>query len=156
LEFGADFQDDRFPRVVFEPFAAFDCIVNWERKYQERGQSELFAMKVGAKASYFLRSEVGLRAYQQFHYPKGFCVLREFASYVNKTPFKTTGFTAAIVNQGGSFAFESFTQRQNLLAVGFEAMAKGDTGFFASIEYNGEFFSGYLSNQAQVQIGKYF
>ncbi|HSX38165.1 MAG TPA: hypothetical protein VLE95_04970, partial [Chlamydiales bacterium] len=61
-----------------------------------------------------------------------------------------------IVNQGGSFAFESFTQRQNLLAVGFEAMAKGDTGFFVSIEYNGEFFSGYLSNQAQVQIGKYF
>ncbi|HSX11809.1 MAG TPA: autotransporter domain-containing protein [Chlamydiales bacterium] len=156
LEFGVDCQDDRFNWNVFEPFAAFDWVVNWERKYKERGQSKKFAMKVNAKTSYLLQSKVGLKAYQQLNRSWGYCIFKEIASYVNRTPFKTKGLTAAIVNQGGSFAFDSFTQRQNLLAIEFEAMIKGNNDYFGIVEYDGEFFSGYLSSQAQVQIGKYF
>ncbi|HSX37816.1 MAG TPA: autotransporter domain-containing protein, partial [Chlamydiales bacterium] len=156
LEFGYDYQDPRFNWNIFEPFAAFDCVVNWEKGYKEKGQSEILAMTVKSKTSYFLQSKVGLKAYQQLHHSWGYCILREVASYVNKTPFHTRGITAAIVNQGGSYLFDIFTRRQNLLGFGFEAMVKGNNGYFGSGEYSGEFFSGYIFSQAQVEFGRYF
>ncbi|HSX10356.1 MAG TPA: autotransporter domain-containing protein, partial [Chlamydiales bacterium] len=156
LAFGYNYQDSRFHWNIFAPFAMFDFIVNWEKGYKEKGQSEILAMRVKSKISYFLRSEVGLKAYQYLDRSWGYCVLKEAVSYVNQTPFQTTGFTAAIVNQAGSYTLDIFTRRQNLLTLGFEAMVKGNNGCFGSIVGSGEFFSGYVSGQAQAQFGKYF
>jgi outer membrane autotransporter protein len=141
--------------AILEPFATVDWVVNWDRGYQERGAS-LLNMRVKKKTTSMLRSEVGLQAYQNLVRSWGICVLREVAAYVNKKPFANHEFKAAILGVGSSFTFESFTQTQNLLTLGFEMLFKGNNGFFASFEYDGEFFAGFMSNQGQVKLGKYF
>lgn len=152
IELGYDYRTDL---NIFEPFVEFDLVVNWEKGYSEKGTSSLLAMQAHPKTSFFLRSEVGLKIYQQITCSWGFCILRQVMAYVNKAPFRTKGFSAAIVDQAGSYMFETFTRVQNILAVEFEAMVKGDNGYFGSVEYDGEFFSG-ASNQAQLKFGRYF
>jgi uncharacterized protein with beta-barrel porin domain len=141
---------------VLEPFAAFDYVADWEQGYTESGAG-IVSTQVHRRTIGMLRSEAGLRLYQVYNPCWGVCVLKETAAYVNKTPFGTKNFTASFVPTSSDiYTFETFVDSQNLLNVGFELLLKGNNGLFASFTYEGEFFSGYVSNEGAVTFGVYF
>lgn len=147
--------DHSFDWSVLEPFLTLDCVANWENGYTEYGAG-LLDMKVASHTSSMLRTELGFRTYQNLERAWGLCIFRESMGYINKTPFSNTGFSGALLGQSGTFNFETFTQSQNLLNVGFHMLFKGNNGLFGSFEYEGEFFSGYVSNQVEGRFGYYF
>jgi hypothetical protein len=64
--------------------------------------------------------------------------------------------TSAIVGAVGTFSNDSFTTAQNLFAPAFEVFFRGKHGTFFSLIYQGEFGSGYITNEALLRLGKYF
>ncbi len=153
LGVGYDFK--RFGWFVFEPFALFDWVVNWQDDFKERG-GKAFNAKQRNRTSSMLRSELGLRLYQNFDRNWGTFVMREVAAYVNKAPHKIGAITAALVDIPSSFTVESFKDHQNLFTLGIAGLIKGKNGFFGMFAYDGEIGSGYISNEVQFKVGKFF
>ncbi len=156
LHLGAGY-DITFSSVphVLEPFVVFDYVIDCEKGYAESGAG-IVSSQLHKRTISMLRSEGGFRFYQVYNQNWGVCVLKELIGYVNKTPFNTTSFTASFIGTPNVYSFESFTESQNLLNVGFEMLLKGNNGLFSSFTYDGEFFSGYLSNELEVAFGVYF
>lgn len=132
-----------------------DWVIQWDSSYQERNAG-IINMAVQSQCSLFMRTELGMRTYQILNPSWGLCVFKEVLSYVNKAPFNTTDYQAAIVGIGSSFTFESVTQMQNLIRIGVQALIKAKNGIFGSLEYNGEYLSGCISNQGQATCGYFF
>jgi hypothetical protein len=154
LELGYD-----FPGCVFsvEPFAMFDWVNNWERQFSEHGAG-ILDMKQKRQYSSLLRSEVGLRFYQSAQFCWGQLVVQEKASYVNKALFHVGTVTAFLIGAPGSFTVETLTRNQNLAVVEMELLFEpvNKKRPYGSVSYQGEFFSGYVSNQVMLEIGKSF
>jgi hypothetical protein len=77
-------------------------------------------------------------------------------SYVYKKPHHVGHLNAAIVNAPASFGVEAFTAEQSLISPGVELYWQTNWNGFASISYNGEFGSGYNSNQFYGKLGILF
>lgn len=140
---------------IFEPFVRMDCVVNCSREIQEKGAYPI-NMKVLPFTNEALRTEIGANLYQDLIEDWGMAIFRETLAYVNKAYFGYSNLSAAIVGAGGSFIFTGFNQTQNLLNIGFEALFKANNGVFGSLEYEGEFLDGYMSNALQGTVGFYF
>ncbi len=132
-----------------------DCVINWSREIQEKAAYPI-NMKVQPFTNEVLRTEIGASLYQDIMKDWGMAIFRETLAYVNKAYFGYSNLSAAIVGAGGSFTFTGFNQTQNILNVGFEALFKANNGVFGSLEYDGEFLTGYLSNSLQGTVGFYF
>jgi len=114
-------------------------------------------MKVDSRTSAILRSEAGLRFYQEWNWDWGTCILKETAAYINKQPFHVGAMTAAVVGAPGSFSVTSFTKNQSLFTPGIEILFRScEQSAMVSLSYDGEFGSGYMANELQVRVGKYF
>lgn len=147
--------DFNFKWGTLEPFAAFDAVVNFQQGYQEHGASPL-NMKIPGSTSCMFRSEIGLNGYETWQGNWGVCILRETVSYINRKPFSTGQMTAAIVGAVGTFSVDSFTNAQNLFSPALEIFFREKHGAFFSLLYEGEFGSGYITNEVLARIGKYF
>jgi hypothetical protein len=153
LGFGYDWGRDCF---VVEPFANLDWAILFEQGYSETGAYPL-DMKIRSKTSSILRSEVGIHFYQEWRGDWGACILKETAAYLNKQPFHVGTLRASIVGSPGSFGVSSFEQNQSLFTPGLEILYRSwRNNAMVSLSYNGEFGSGYSSNELQLRIGKYF
>ena len=137
-----------------EPFISFDCVTNWQKKYNESGSSTL-NMKVESARSWMFRTELGCNGYYERNYGWGEFILGGKLSWINKNPH-SQDMTAALVGAPGSFVIETLTQNQNLFSPAIEIFFKGKRGVFGSISYDGEFGSGYFTNEAMGNIGWYF
>lgn len=151
-----------FGCVALEPFARFDCAVNFEDGFAERGASPL-NMRQDSRTSSLLRSEVGLSCYQTLFDNEsetgyGLFIVRESLSYVNKKPLSGNGrVSAALVGApAGTFTVETLTQTQNLIAPGIEFFYRWNNGGFLSADYEGEWSGVYWSNTFIVKAGKEF
>ena len=140
---------------VIEPFLVVDCVINRDHGMQEQGAAPL-TMIVNSYTNLLLQNQIGLQAYQDEVEEWGVTIFREKAAYVNKAYFGSENLSAAIVGLGGSFTFLGFTEMQNLLRIELEMLLKRTNGLYGSLEYDGEFCSGYLSNSVQGKIGIYF
>ena len=61
--------------------------------------------------------------------------------------------TSWITAIGGSFQVNSFTDTENLWTAGVDFLYRAKSGFFVGVDYQGEFGSGYFSNEAQFKAG---
>ncbi len=140
-----------------EPFAAADWAHSWRQGYHEHGAG---AMNMHEKRhhSSLLRTEAGVRFYEDWEYDWGVFLLKEKISYVYKKPFGTGSVTAAVVGGAGSFSVESLSSVQNLGSVGFEFLTrvgkKKPVSFSAA--YAGEFGKQYQSHEVILSVTKDF
>ena len=141
--------------TVLEPFASFDWVVDFQNGYREGGAMPL-NMRVPGSISSMLRSEIGLRSYQTHYGDWGICILKEGISYINKALFSTGATTAAIIGASSNFTVENFTTSQKLFSPSAEIFFSSKKGAFVAVTYEGEFGSGYRTNQILLRIGHYF
>jgi outer membrane autotransporter protein len=149
LGWGYDWSHDR---GILEPFLCFDVAVLSEEKYSETGAGSL-NMTIHSRTSSILRTEAGLRFYQEW---SGW-IFKETLSYINKQPFDVGKMTAAIVGAPATFNVNAYEQNQSLFRPGLEILYRStQNDAMVSFSYDGEFGSGYISNEVQLRIGTYF
>jgi uncharacterized protein with beta-barrel porin domain len=141
--------------VTIEPFGLLDWVFEWDPSYREKGAAP-YNMKISSRASWMLRVETGLNAYKTTTYNWGVFIAAAKLSYVYKKPHHVGDLHAAIVTAPASFVVEAFTAEQSLISPAIELFWQTNWNGFASISYNGEFGSGYSSNQFYVKIGYSF
>jgi uncharacterized protein with beta-barrel porin domain len=154
LHFGTGY-DFNIDTVTLEPFGLLDWVVEWDPRYSEKGAAP-YNMKVSSRTSWMLRFETGLNGYKTNTYSWGIFIAQAKLSYVYKKPHNVGRLNAAIVNAPGTFGVEAFTSEQSLVSPGIEFFWQTNWNGFASISYNGEFGSGYNSNQFYGKIGYAF
>ena len=126
----------------------------FENSYSEKG-AEFLSMKINGRTSSILRSEAGVRFYQEWVGEWGSCILKETLAYINKQPFSVGAMTAAVVGAPATFTVSSFRHNQSLIAPGIEFLYRKKNTML-SLGYDGEFGSGYTSNEVQLRFGEYF
>lgn len=140
-----------------EPFAAFDWVVNWEGSLQEQGAGNL-NMYQKPHTSSMLQSQIGMKLYQSFCKAFGQFGVKEGISYINRAPFSTGKVTAAIFGSPEFVTLQSLTKVQNLGVLNLELLAdvgkKRDVSL--SLGYEGQFGSGYISNEILLRAAKQF
>lgn len=141
--------------ITIEPFGLLDWIVEWDPSYSEKGAAP-YNMKVSSKTSSMLRLETGLNGYKTTTYTWGIFIAQAKLSYIYKNPHNVGHIKAAIVNAPASFVAEAFTANQSLFSPAIELFWQTNWNGYASISYDGEFGSGYTSNQFYGKIGYAF
>ncbi|MDE3046196.1 MAG: hypothetical protein KGJ02_06090, partial [Verrucomicrobiota bacterium] len=64
---------------------------------------------------------------------------------------------ASLIGFPPGFAVTSFTNNQSFFSPGMEIFMRWEeTGVFSSISYEGEFGSGYMSNEVLAKVGLFF
>jgi Autotransporter beta-domain len=140
---------------TIEPFSLFDWVMEWDPSYQESGASP-YNMKIDARNSWMLRFETGLNGFKKTNCRWGIFIAQTKLSYVFKKPHNIGYLNTAIINAPTSFAIEAFTSSQSLVSPGLELFFQTNWNGYASISYDGEFGSGYRSNQFYGKIGYSF
>ncbi|MBS0624515.1 MAG: hypothetical protein JSS32_00520 [Verrucomicrobia bacterium] len=140
---------------TIEPYFSFDLAVAFNDSYQETGAAPL-NMGVDSSTSYFLRSEVGLSAYEAWHFSWGYFILKESASYVNRQPFGLGRTQAFLVGFPTEFTVTSFKTNQSLISPSIDLFFRTNNNLFFSLFYKGEFGSGYMGNEVLGKFGVYF
>jgi autotransporter-associated beta strand protein len=149
LDFGRDFT---YGWLTIEPFASFDWAVNWAKKIIENGATTI-NMEVNAQRSSMLKSEGGINLYEEWEADGNLLYARQTVSYINKNPFSVGKLTGSFVGYPGSITLEAFTELQNLVAPAFELFYQDRSGTYFSFAYQGEFGSGYRSNEVRGAMG---
>ncbi|HEX4839439.1 MAG TPA: autotransporter domain-containing protein [Rhabdochlamydiaceae bacterium] len=154
LHFGMGY-DFNINTVTIEPFGVLDWVYEWDPSYKEKGAAP-YNMKFSSRTSWMLRFETGLNVYNTTTCDWGIFIVQGKLSYVYKKPHHVGRINAAIVNAPASFVVEAFTAQQSLVSPGVELYWQTNWNGFASISYNGEFGSGYNSNQFYGRMGYAF
>lgn len=139
-----------------QPYAGLDWTFSWDKGYKEQGAGD-FNMKVKARESSMLRSELGVSLSEAWGFSWGSLLLSEKLGYINKKPFKTGSLTAAMVGGSGTLHVESLNSTQNLAAIGLQLLMRPATSFLnVSLVYNGEFGAMYRSQELFLKLVKEF
>jgi len=148
---------DQCKTFFVEPFAAVDWALSWINSYKEKGASPFNFSQNGSSVS-LLRGEGGLKFVQEISYSWGTLLLEERASYVNKTPFSLDDMTVALIGAPGDLALSTFQEVQHLGSAGLSLTTRWGSQFdqLLHLSYQGEFGSGYISNQINVKFTKEF
>ena len=147
--------DFNIKTVTIEPFGVLDWVYEWDPSYSEKGAAP-YNMKVSSRNSWMLRFETGLNGYKTTTYNWGIFIAQAKLSYVYKKPHHVGHLNAAIVNAPASFVVEAFTSEQSLVSPALELFWQTNWNGYGSISYDGEFGSGYNSNQFYGKIGYSF
>lgn len=143
---------------AIEPFALFDWVNNWQDGFTERGVSG-FNLVVPGQYNSLLRSEIGLRFYEEMIWAVGRLLLEEKASYVNQAPFHMQNANVAFVSSASIFPVATgSTSVQNLGGVAFRASFFPSSSSYPYVALNlqGEFGTDYQSYFAGIELGKNF
>ena len=137
-----------------EPFASFDYAVNFEQSLSET-KGGVLDMDEKRRNSSMLRSEIGVKGYTEIRGRKTLYVFKPKLSYINKTPFQKSIFSG-LVGFPTNLTVETLINSQNLISPSIELFVQAPRGIFGSISYEGEFGSGYKSNECVGRVGIYF
>lgn len=143
---------------VLEPYVAFDWVNNWQTHFWEKGESG-FNIRLKDHYCGVLRSEIGLRFYQQFSFNSGLLVLEETGSYVNRAAFHNNTSRAWFVGSESPFTVvtSNNTGKNHVFGqVHCEFVPFCAWGLYGSLDYQGEFGSSYASNSFTFTLGKQF
>jgi uncharacterized protein with beta-barrel porin domain len=154
LHFGTGY-DFQINSGTIEPFALLDWVMEWDPSYSEMGAYP-YNMDVSSRNSWMLRFETGLNGYKTNTYSWGIFILQGKLSYVYKKPHNVGQLHAAILTAPPGLIVEAFTSTQSLISPGVEFFWQTNWNGFGSITYEGEFGSGYSSNQFYGKIGYSF
>jgi uncharacterized protein with beta-barrel porin domain len=140
---------------TIEPFAMLDWVSQWDPHYREKGAAP-YNMKISSRASWMFRLETGLNGYHMLCTDWGLFIAQGKLSYVFKKPHHVGHLRASIITAPTTFGAEAFTFEQSLISPAFELFWQTNCNIFSSISYDGEFGSGYTSNQFYGKIGYSF
>ncbi|MBS0625168.1 MAG: autotransporter domain-containing protein [Verrucomicrobia bacterium] len=154
LHFGTGY-DVNINTVTIEPFGLLDWVYEWIPSYTEKGGAP-YNMKFPSSTTWMLRFETGLNGYKTNTYAWGTFIAQAKLSYVYKKPHQVGHIRAAIVDAPTSFVVEAFTSAQSLVSPAIELFWQTNWNGYGSISYDGEFGSGYSSNQFYGKIGYSF
>jgi hypothetical protein len=146
---------------VIEPFVSLDWAVSFQRGFKETGAFPLNT-KIKGQTPSILRSQLGCNFYEVWGSAKHLCIFEQSVSYVNKALFNTNMQAAIILptaspSTSGSFTLWSYDRTLNLAGIGLELFYQHKPSqFFLSIAYQGEFGSGYISNNPIGTLGFFF
>ncbi len=154
LHFGTGY-DFNINTGTIEPFGLLDWVVEWDPSYKERGAAP-YNMKIASRTPWMLRLETGLNGYNTSIHSWGIFIVQGKLSYVYKKPHHVGHINAAIVGAPGSFVVETLTSHQSLFSPAIELYWQAHWNIYGSISYDGEFGSGYTSNQFYGKIGYSF
>lgn len=154
LHFGAGY-DFNIRTGTIEPFGLIDYVLEWDPSYSEKGAAP-YNMKISSRTSWMLRLETGLNGYNSTTFSWGIFIVQGKLSYVFKKPHRIGHLNAAIVGAPTSFTVEAFTAEQSLVSPAVELFWQTNWNGYGSISYDGEFGSGYSSNQFYGKIGYSF
>ena len=154
LHFAAGY-DFNIATGTIEPFGLLDWVFEWDPSYSEKGAAP-YNMEISSRTSWMLRFETGLNGYNTTTYSSGTLIARAKLSYVYKKPHHVGHLNAAILTAPASFVVEAFTFEQSLISPAIEIFWQTKWNGYGSISYNGEFGSGYSSNQFYGKIGYSF
>lgn len=154
LHFGTGY-DFNIHTGTIEPFAVLDWVFEWDPSYKETGAAP-YNMRIASRTSSMLRVETGLNGYNTTEFGWGVFIAQAKLSYVFKKPYHVGHLNATIVGAGSSFIVEAFTSEQSLISPAVELFWQAKWNGFGSISYDGEFGSGYSSNQFYAKIGYAF
>jgi uncharacterized protein with beta-barrel porin domain len=154
LHFGTGY-DFHITTVTIEPFGLLDWVTEWDPSYSEQGAAP-YNMTIPSRTSWMLRFETGLNGYKTNTYNWGTFIAQAKLSYIYKKPHHVGQINAAIVDAPLSFTVEAFTAEQNLISPALELFWQTNWNGYGSIRYDGEFGSGYNSNQFYGTIGYSF
>ena len=142
--------------ATIEPFGSVDCAFIFQNKFNEYGAGSL-NMKQSRSMSELLRAEVGAHFYEDWMWESWVIILKEKLSYIYQKGFGLgTLSSTAIVGAPDGFTVTTFTKNQNLFSPAFELFVKWEDRWFFSADYEGEFGSGYTTNEVRGQLGYYF
>lgn len=141
--------------LFFEPFAQVDWAYDLSPSYHEHGAAP-YDMHIARQFSSMLQSEAGVMLYFTKTYEKSTWTLWDKVSYINRAPFGTGTMTANLVGFPGSFSLASLNANQSLFSESIELLWQSHKGAYGSLQYEGEFGSGWMSNQIIGTIGKQF
>jgi uncharacterized protein with beta-barrel porin domain len=140
---------------ILEPFVGFDWAYVQDPSYNETGGGP-YNMKLDSKFSSTLQTEIGVNTYFQWKREFGFFVVQNKFSYILRTPFGVGNRSVNIVGSPGSFNVVAFTQNQSLFSPSLELTWCKNNGLYGAVVYEGEFGSGWTSNEIVGRIGKVF
>ncbi len=154
LHFGMGY-DFNINSGTIEPFGLLDWVFEWDPSYSEKGAAP-YNMRISSRTSWMLRLETGLNGYHTTTCSWGVFIAQAKLSYVYKKPHHVGYLNAAIVSAPSSLIVEAFTAQQSLISPGVELFWQANWNGYGSISYDGEFGSGYSSNQFYGKIGYSF
>lgn len=142
-------------RGILEPFVALDWTYNVEQSFSEHGATP-YSMHQQRRFSSILQTQAGVSAYFSWKFESGLFIMRDKFSYINRQPFHVGNATVSIVGSPGSFIVSSFTNNQSLFSPSVQITWRKNKGSYLSLFYDGEFGSGWISNEIAGEIGRSF
>ena len=150
------FADDN--SCLMEPFAMFDWVNNWQSQFTEKGKSG-FNLMMNSQYVSLLRSEIGIRFYENIDVSQGSFLLEQKVSYVNQAPFLDDSVSTSFVASTSFFPVAiGSTQIQNLGGAQLRAifLPSNISYPYFSLDFQGEFGPYFQSYFLGLEIGKKF
>ena len=148
--------DFTFDWATIEPFASVDCAFIFQNKFDEYGAAPL-SMKQSRSMSELLRTEIGAHFYEDWMWESWAIILKEKLSYICQKGFGLgTLSRMAILGAPDGLTVTTFTSAQHLFSPALELFMKWEDRWFFSVNYEGEFGSGYTTNEVSGKLGYYF
>jgi len=141
--------------LFIEPYAVADWAISFQEKYTEKGATP-FNFTQKAQVASLLRSEGGFKLLKEIITDWGVVVMQAKGSYVNKTPFWASTATVAVIGAPSFISLETFQGMQQLGSAGASILINWGKGNVFNISYQGEFGSGYMSNEVYAKISREF
>jgi hypothetical protein len=158
IEVAAPFEVIKTNRLSMEPFLMFDWVNNWQHHFTEKGRSG-FNVVMKDQYNSLLRSELGLRLYEQLHYNWGKLLFEEKLSYINQAPFHVQRATTFFVASASTFPVATGSSKvQNLGGVGVQAsfLPWNQSYPYGTLNFQGEFGSSSQLYFVSAELGMNF
>ncbi|MCX6990358.1 MAG: autotransporter outer membrane beta-barrel domain-containing protein [Chlamydiae bacterium] len=158
FEVATPFEIGNKETFFLEPFVMFDYVNNWQHKFTEKGVSGLNLVMKNHYSS-LLRSEAGLRFFEEWRLSKGTFLFEQKLSYVNQTPFDTNSVTTSFVASASSFPIAiGSSAMQNLggAEVSISFVPRSKKYPYITVDCQAELGSSYQSYFGNLEIGKTF
>jgi len=139
--------------LLVNPFAMLDWANAWQGSYKEKGNGPFNAAQKAHHSS-LLRTEVGLRVFENIFFDSGNLIFQEKGSYVNTQSFGAGKVNAFLVGSPGSFTVETLASAQNLGALQLSMIFDPLNACYptSTIFYQGEFGMQYQSHQVNLEF----
>lgn len=144
-----------FSICVLEPSISMDIVTNFQAGYKEHGGGTL-SMQQDSSVSSLFQTQVGCALYESWDKSWGKLIFKQSLNYVYQKPLGVGRITAAIVDVPGSFVVEAFSHALNLISPGVEIFYCTPQNYFFSLNYNGQFGSGFRLNGIMGEFGIFF
>ncbi len=155
LHFGTGY-DFNINTGDIEPFGLLDWVVEWDPSYSEKGAAP-YNMKISSRTSWMLRFETGLNGYNTTTFDWGIFIAQvKLSLCLQKTPQRRSRQCS---NPQRPHIFRCrglYQQPKSRFPQPSSSFGKQNGTAYGSISYDGEFGSGYASNQFYGKIGYSF